>query len=309
MKIKLTKKLNTKGFSHLDLVLIIILVIGLGGIYTLTKSHADSVTSSSATSSTPVYSPDLSHRIIRGAKSTDKAVRASDGCTSEYGGCYFWAYTDLNDTSQKMTGASVTISIAQPKIDAKDGASAHSLGELYDSNNAGDAVEIGWIVSKGLYGDFLTHLFVYHWVNGADSCYDVCGFVSTSSTIKPGMVLKPGTTATIGSQFLIKRWWLTYNGVRIGYFPGTIWGNLFTNPSWAEAYGEVYSTLQAPQTQMGNGIIGGTNGATTLSNFTLLNSTAQTSSYDSTAPTAYDIVPLKGVNEYSFGGPGYQVKN
>ena len=34
-------------------------------------------------------------------------------------------------------------------------------------------------------GDEDPHLFVYHWVNRQTSCYNACGFVQYSKTIKP----------------------------------------------------------------------------------------------------------------------------
>lgn len=72
------------------------------------------------------------------------------------------------------TGAAVSITQNQPKVAAED---YHSLAELaVESTDQNQIVEIGWIVAQDVNGDSLTHLFVYHWVNGN-------GGANTSSTL------------------------------------------------------------------------------------------------------------------------------
>ena len=71
-------------------------------------------------------------------------------------------------------GASVQIDQARPVI----GPAYHSLIELaVESLDSSQIVEVGWTVDKELNGDDLPHLFVFHWVDGAPTCYNGCGFV------------------------------------------------------------------------------------------------------------------------------------
>jgi hypothetical protein len=56
-------------------------------------------------------------------------------------------------------------------------------------------VEVGWTVDDSLNGDYRPHLFVYHWVNNGETCYNGCGFVQVKSPYSPGMALRRGCQA------------------------------------------------------------------------------------------------------------------
>lgn len=73
------------------------------------------------------------------------------------------------------------VSVSQHKP-YKDTADFHSLWELaVESSNQLNIVEIGWTMDAGVCGAVFTAgnpcLFVYHWVNGAKSCYNGCGWI------------------------------------------------------------------------------------------------------------------------------------
>jgi len=52
---------------------------------------------------------------------------------------------------------------------------------------------MGWNLSFKVYGDPDPHIFVYHWIQGQQACYDACGWVQVSSTYFPTQ--NPGEAA------------------------------------------------------------------------------------------------------------------
>lgn len=67
-------------------------------------------------------------------------------------------------------GLFATATIAQPALATGD---SHSLAELAAQSADGrQIVEVGWTVDRGVNGDSLPHLFVFHWVDGVPSLGD-----------------------------------------------------------------------------------------------------------------------------------------
>jgi hypothetical protein len=156
------------------------------------------------------------------------------------------------------TGASVLMTQEDPEIDLADPANgAHSLQELaVETADKKQIVEIGWTVDDGLNNDTRPHLFVFHWIDGVGTCYNACGFVSTSHLITPGMPVTPGLIGQYGIAYHGGNWWLTYDGIRFGYFPGTEWAD-FHSFGLVQAFGEVVtSSGKTSCTDMGNGRLG-----------------------------------------------------
>jgi len=240
------------------------------------------------------------------AKNLANATNGSGNC--EYGSCYYWA--TMADYGISAAGASVSITQAQPKVGSQD---YHSLAELaIESADGQQIVEIGWIVAQDINHDNLTHLFVYHWVNGVGSCYNGCGFVQTSTTYKAGGLIKVNTVGTYSIHYSSGKWILKYNGSQLGYFPESLWGGSFTKTGLVQSFGEVASSsATTPLTQMGNGILGTLSGSAAISNFNLIGSqNTNTLSYIAAqAPTVYKIGYYKPTCKLScsmhFGGPGY----
>jgi hypothetical protein len=117
----------------------------------------------------------------------------------------------------------------------------HSLAEMaVQSADTRQIVEVGWTVDRGVNGDDNPHLFVYHWVDGAGTCYNGCGWVQSSPTRFPGMRLAYDGTA---SEYMIQHregnWWIGYQGEWIGYFPGSLWTVSFTQSGIIQWFGEL----------------------------------------------------------------------
>lgn len=156
----------------------------------------------------------------------------------------------------------------------------HSLAELAVlSKDSQQYVEIGWRVSPTEYKDQTPRLFVSHWVNNHFICYSnathSCGFISTSSAVKPEMTLSATTTPV---QFEIDysggNWWFGYNNTWFGYLPGSLWTSpTFTRAEQVQMYGEVASTKAIPCTNMGNGYLGTSPGSVGVNGIGYFNST------------------------------------
>jgi len=133
---------------------------------------------------------------------------------------------------------------------------AHSLAEMaVQSTDRRQIVEVGWIADRFGYGDENLHLFVYHWVNGVETCYNGCGWVQSSATRFPGMRLKNDGLA---SQYMIHyrdgNWWIGYQGEWIGYFPGSLWSGTYTSSGLIQWFGELAAdpTVNPPLSSIGN---------------------------------------------------------
>jgi Neprosin len=165
-------------------------------------------------------------------------------------------------------GASVQIDQARPVI----GPGFHSLVELsVESLDTHQIVEVGWTVDKGLNGDDLPHLFVFHWVDGTPTCYNACGFVQVSSSIHPGETVGVGDSQSYDIQHIGGNWWVGFAGILFGYFPDSLWNGTYTKAGLSQVFGEVATNGPGSCTMMGNGIFGTQPGSTTVSQFSLIN--------------------------------------
>ncbi|MEY9854662.1 hypothetical protein ABH935_000259 [Catenulispora sp. GAS73] len=203
------------------------------------------------------------------------------------------------------TGASVTMYQADPGGVASNG---HSLQELAlqstNDTTTANTIEIGWTVDPGVNGDYQPHLFVYHWVNGQATCYNGCGFVSTSSTVQPGMALAPGTTGTFTLYNYGGDWWAYYNDVPFGYFPGSLWNGAFTTAYSISSFGEVAASSQNSCTEMGDGAYGTSAGSSSISGFQLYgSSSAPQFTVTATDPSYYNYGSATATS-FQLGGPG-----
>ncbi|HEU5061129.1 MAG TPA: neprosin family prolyl endopeptidase [Kofleriaceae bacterium] len=167
---------------------------------------------------------------------------AAWGADYHYAAGYQWTWS---------RGAVVWMTQYRPWLSTSD---FHTLGELaVQGVNTGNIVEVGWTIDRGLYRDDYPHLFVFHWVNNQPGCYNGCGYRQVSPYYYPGM-----WTAWDGSshQFVIQwwqgNWWIAYDNVWMGYFPGTLWGGGHNESSLVQAFGEVaVAPGTTPCTDMG----------------------------------------------------------
>ena len=158
--------------------------------------------------------------------------------------------------------------IGNPKLDKID---FHTLSEIaVESADGNQIVEVGWTVDRGINkGDEQPHLFVYHWVDNKETCYNACGFVQYSKTVAPGFILPYPPVKQFAIQFFNNAWWVLYDSEWIGYFPADIWGGKFTRSGLVQWFGEVAAHVETPPdplpvdppwepqklcTSMGNGI-------------------------------------------------------
>src|SRR5262249_20252454 len=129
----------------------------------------------------------------------------ADGSICYFGACY--NYVAGRQYAWYATGASVKLWRSNPNLDPNDIADSHSLQELaVESVDQLQIVEVGWTVDIVQNGDAQPHLFVFHWVNGIPTCYNGCGFVSTSTKVVPGMKLASGGYSTFQINHVGDEW-------------------------------------------------------------------------------------------------------
>lgn len=222
-----------------------------------------------------------------------------------YGACYDYAGGTVSEPNE---GATVTFPVTNPTIASNGG---HTLMEMavFNRTPAGidqDTAEVGWIVNRPRNGQPpVPQLFVYHFVNTAGTCYNGCGFVSTSSTIVPGMALTPGQDVTWSIQNINGNWTFFFNGTEFGYIPDSAYDGTFDEASIVNVYGEIAGGGTTPGcSQMGNGLYSSQSDAATISNFHLYGAAtdAPLTPYWPTDPTAWSSTVVKG--GFRVGGPG-----
>lgn len=197
------------------------------------------------------------------------------------------------------SGVSVTLRQAQPQVAQSAGTENHSLMEMAaESSDGKQIVEIGWMVDPIFNRDSLPHLFVFYWANGQpSSCYNTCGFVSTSNTVAPGYAVSVGAAGNYSISYYNSGWYIAYNGTQLGYFPESLWGGSFTQLGFIGIFGEVEisSGSTTKCIQMGNGIAGSSTGSAAISNFSLDGSTS--------APALSPYVTASSSYSYGFATP------
>ena len=152
-------------------------------------------------------------------------------------------------------GTYANLVVGKPKLATDD---YHTLAEIAvqaGPSTARNIVEVGWTVDRNVNeGSNDPHLFVYHWVDGKESCYNACGFVQYSRTVFPGDKLAEGTVKRMGIQFFNGAWWIAFDSEWVGYFPGALWNDRYTRTEAIQWFGEVASSTVKPCSGMGTGV-------------------------------------------------------
>jgi hypothetical protein len=203
--------------------------------------------------------------------------------------------------------------IARPAYDGSGG-SGHTLDEISVQGGPmdGNIVELGWNVSTSQYGNANPHLFVFHWIGWAPTCYDTCAWHQYSSTYAPGQDISPlvGRELYNGWVYYNGNWWAWFNNQWLGYFPGSEWPAGYTSNALIQWFGEVSSANGVPpHTDMGTGTLPPSTAA--AHNATLCDVDPAVwvcfyrdgQSTGATFPAYYDI-RRTGFGEVRYGGPG-----
>lgn len=220
---------------------------------------------------------------------------------------------------QTTAGVAANFTVAKPYLNTAT--ACHSLAEAAVQGGATykDIVEVGWNVDQIVNGDLEPHLFVYHWVNGATSCYNGCGWIDyAANPINAGASLATVRAAAWPSnvkKFHIQHdtsttcgassggWWAGYDNTWLGCFPDSLWtAPTFTAGTLVQVFGEVSSVGTSDCTDMG---LQGRNGS------------AATLPLDATDPAIISSTTLLGalpagttanLNTFTAGGTGYTVQ-
>jgi Chitobiase/beta-hexosaminidase C-terminal domain/Neprosin len=231
---------------------------------------------------------------------------------SYFNSCYYYASSAERSTAD---GGGMSLGIELP-VDVETGTGGgHSIGELaVEGSGSGlNDVEMGFNVSLDQYRDNKVHLFVYHWINGGETCYDTCAWNQYSNTYFPGMDISSftGQAVYMGWVHGEGAWWAWFNDQWLGYINDTEWSGAFTQSVLIQWYGEVSTSNGVPPiTQMGNGQF--SSSLTSASMATLCNADASTwlCNYDNqqsgvaTYPSYYDILNHSSFGAFRYGGSG-----
>ncbi|MEU4423666.1 neprosin family prolyl endopeptidase [Actinoplanes sp. NPDC024001] len=207
---------------------------------------------------------------------------------------------NVGSQAAEADAAYANLTISKPKLAEND---YHTLAELaVQSADGRQIVEVGWNVDRLVNGDDDPHLFVYHWIDRKTSCYNTCGFVQYSKTIKPGDTLVQDTQKRFGIQFFNGAWWVAYDTEWVGYFPGELWGGTFTRSGLVQVFGEVAASTEKPCTEMGNGKKADDTKAAKVGSVAYLNGPTVDMHVRSTS----DLYPVSKLSTRTFryGGPG-----
>jgi len=235
-----------------------------------------------------------------------------------FGSCFYYGTAS---ELRVADGGGMTYFIENPTV-VNTGGDGHSIGEIavMGAGSAGgslDDVEMGFSVSQDQFGDNHPHLFVYHWINGAETCYshsgDLCGWNQYSSTYSPYMDLSPlvGADVYIGWVHFENAWWGWFNDQWLGYFKDTEWSGTFTKTAQIQWYGEVASDNGIPpKTEMGNGKFPSNTTAARMETLCDVDAAAWVCFYRDLQATGatkvnyYDILNHVAFGAVRYGGPG-----
>ncbi|MDH6114575.1 hypothetical protein P3T36_000974 [Kitasatospora sp. MAP12-15] len=235
-------------------------------------------------------------------------AQGADAATYRNGA--WFSYVSGQQTTD-ANGAGVTMMQATPYVASAQG---HSLQELsVQDANQQSTVEVGWTVDPQVNGDYLPHLFVFHWVDGQVSCYNGCGFVpATGTSARPGMAVTSGAAATyqIDHDAGTQAWWIYYNGQAVGDFPDSLWqdptthADTFTRAQLVSAFGEVADPDPVSRSWMGNGSCGSWSDSSAISGYQLYGSADQPNlTVRATDPGSYNSGSATATS-FQLGGSG-----
>jgi hypothetical protein len=212
----------------------------------------------------------------------------------------------------------MTLEIEAPSVVRNDNDDGHSIGQIavMGPGAAGgslDDVEMGFSISPGQWGDKYPHLFIYHWNQGAETCYNSCDWNQYSSTYFPGMDLTPllKHPVYLGWVHYKSAWWAWFNDQWLGYIKDSAWKGTFTQTAQIQWFGEVASNNGIPpKTQMGNGALPTDNSAANMATLCDVEATSWSCIYQDTQNAGatrvsyYDILNHTQFGAIRYGGPG-----
>lgn len=231
---------------------------------------------------------------------------------SWFGSCFYYA----NSGEQRVAdGGGMTFMIESPAIDNSGDAGGHTIDEIavQGGEKNGNDVEMGWSVSPDQFGDDHPHLFIYHWIDWNETCYNTCGWNQYSNTYSPGMDLTPlvGQQVYIGWVHYQNAWWGWFNDQWLGYVKDSEWNGAFTQTTLIQWYGEVASNNGIPpKTQMGNGQFPSQTSAAGMATLCDVDAKAWLCFYrdqqsaGATRINYYDILNHTSFGAVRYGGPG-----
>ena len=249
----------------------------------------------------------------RGARAPSEPRRSpGDPCDGMawFDSCFYYGTASEQVAAD---GGGMTLEIEDPTVSG----SGHSIGEIAvmgtgSANTTLNDAEMGFSVSSDQWGDNAPHLFVYHFNDGNETCYDTCNWNQFSATYYPGMDLTPfvGKFVYIGWVQYRQAWWGWFNDQWLGYFDNSAYTTPFTKTAQIQWYGEVASETIPPATQMGDGLFPSQAKAAAMTTLCYVDAKAWVCWYNDAQSTGatdtnyYDIQNHTTFGGVRYGGPG-----
>ncbi|XP_047340144.1 uncharacterized protein LOC124943712 [Impatiens glandulifera] len=214
-------------------------------------------------------------------------------------------YVLIRSNDTRYYGATATLTVWKPKVDHNE----FSLTQLWISSGNGtelNTIEVGWIRDS------------YKTTGYYDS--DCPGFVQTDFSIKIGGPIFPisiaggpiiAVTIMVFKDSSYGNWWLSYNGVIIGYFPNNLFTSLSNYAEKVDIGGEIVNLENNGHhtpTQMGSGLYPHQSGASFVTGIKLFDQdrnpiNESILSLMVSTPQCYGVYVSN--NKIFYGGPGY----
>ena len=250
-----------------------------------------------------------------------------EGPIEQYGADYFYAVQGRTVLeSEGVTALDGYATSQQDYIDDREPgehtlAQLWAIGELPGYGSYSD-VEFGWI-NQGLEGgNFAPDVFVFRFDDGTPTCFNACGFVQTSNNVGHVAGYPIGDAASLFAVGPAHRyqiyeeatsgsWYVAIDGEVVGYYPSSAWTHEpLVGLTLEEAGGEIASasTNPRPQTTMGDGIAGASEGSAYWSELEDQSQGSPRAVHFATigenTPAAYSVGALGG-SSFRYGGPGW----
>jgi hypothetical protein len=114
-----------------------------------------------------------------------------------------------------------------------------------------------------------------------------------------------GGSVVFSIEHAAGRWWTAVNGVRMGYYPDSVWGGVFTQPGLLQAVAEVAAGSDRPCARMGNGAFPTATTGAQISAIGFLPTTTAPVDISTLTPTPSDYLTFKtSGTSMRYGGPG-----
>ncbi|KAL6853579.1 hypothetical protein ACP4OV_019608 [Aristida adscensionis] len=221
--------------------------------------------------------------------------------------------------SQNYYGVEVTSDVYGFPINEQEAESGIIVHVSSGKGSSRNAIDVGWHVNPGLYGDFKTHFYV-HWTGTGCFNLDCPGYVPDEGTVRPGATIDAVSDPNGVKRTIIFKLfkdstgdWLLHIGFDsepylLGRFPKNLFTTLGDKADTIALSGYVvtHTTNLIP---MGSGFLSENAKAASFSNIQIIDQNGQASKITQDQPAIvedkklYSVSPINAEGMFTYGGP------